>query len=73
MLCWLAFRDHTDLKSDAPTGKILSRAWGKPTTTDRTDAVQYPSLPHPKEARMLCWLAFRDHTVLKATRQRTKC
>ena len=27
--------------------------------------MQYPSLPSPKEAQMLCWLAFRDHKALK--------
>ena len=66
MLCWLAFRDHMALKRDAPTIQILIPAWGKPTTTMRTDAVQTPSLPPPKEAQMLCWLAFRDHMALNS-------
>ena len=66
MLCWLAFRDHTALKSDAPTIQILIHAWGEPTTTERTHAVITPSLPSPKEAQMLCWLAFRDHRALKS-------
>ena len=66
MLCWLAFRDHMALNSDAPGIQILIHAWGIPTTTERTDAVIYPSLPPPKEAQMLCWLAFGDHMALKS-------
>ncbi len=66
MLCWLAFRDHMALKSDAPGIQILIPAQGKPTTTERTHAVIPPSLPPPKEAQMLCWLAFRDHMALKS-------
>ena len=65
MLCRLAFRDHLALKNDIPASAILIPAWGKPTTTERTDAVQTRSLPPPKEAQMLCWLAFRDHMALK--------
>ena len=65
MVCWLAFCDHMALKNDAPTIQILIPAQGKPTTTERTDAVITPSLPSPKEAQMLCWLAFRDHMALK--------
>ena len=53
MLCWLALRDLMALKNDAPTIQILIPAWGIPTTTQRTDAVIYPSLPPPKEAQML--------------------
>ena len=66
MLCTLAFRDHMALKHDIPASAILIPAQGKPTTTERTDAVQYPSLPPLKKAQILCWLAFRDHTVLKS-------
>ena len=65
MLCWPAFRDHMALKYDIPASAILIPAQGKPTTTERTDAVIPPSLPSPKEAQMLCWLAFRDHMALK--------
>ena len=65
MLCWLAFRDHMARKRDIPAHAMLIPAWGKPTTTERTDAVITPSLPSPKDAQMLCWLAFRDHMALK--------
>ena len=65
MFCWLAFRDHMALKNDTPASAILIPVQGKPTTTERTDAVIHPSLPSPKEAQMLCWLTFRDHMALK--------
>ena len=66
MLCWLAFHDHTALKSDAPAHKILIPAWGKPTITERADAVRTPSLPPIKGAQVVCWLVVRDHRALKS-------
>ena len=65
MLCWLAVRDHMGLKNDIPTSAILIPAQGKPTTTERTDAVIHPSLRPLKEAQMLCWLTLRDHMALE--------
>ena len=45
MLCELAFRDHRVLKREIPAQAMVIPAWGKPTTTERTDAVITPSLP----------------------------
>ena len=62
--CWLTLNDHRALKIEAPPPAKMIPAYSKPTCLERRSAVIPPSSLAPKEARMLCWLAYVDHEAL---------
>ena len=75
MFCWLAFGEHEALKGDVKRAGILIPAEGKPTIRPRihpADRRETPLRRPPMGGPMLCWLAFRQHEVLKRAMLRAR-